>query len=197
MEPFIGAFILLWIISRSNFGITDSSISDKWEALGWSEFQLSWVMENGDQRNMMMDKLVRTTRTQEEGESESVSTEIMAYRLWVTGDNINRRYPNPTGQYGTLFHSWNPSWKFDSFAAASAAGQAWIDASDQPAGEPSLPPTAPEPEEPLPPPPVAPPSGEPLPPPSTTPPAASPSPLLTNSGVNALNGQDLPYIGEW
>ena len=203
MEPlFLGVFVL-WLISRSNMNLSSDQITDRWEPVQYTEFELVWESD-GLQRKMFMDKLVRTTVVTSPDPDAAVETTptIIAYRLWVTGDNLARRYPNPNNPDGTLHHGWNNSWKFETFAQAAAAGQAWIDGStSQPEGDP-IPPVAP-----LPPstpddgevgpdaPPTLPPSGEPLPPAGPPSGGVPSSPLLSNSGVNALNGQDLQYVG--
>ena len=203
IDPLFGGLILLWLISRSNLTTQDGNWeTKKWVPLGWSEYQLQFEV-NGLSRTMYMDCLKVKTFKEVDGVKELVSTSIGGYRLWITGEGMNRRYPNPNGQWGTMFYAWNPSWIFTSFNEASTAASNCVTQTTETGtetGDPYIPPVAPSEPEPLPPPPVAPPSGEPVPSTPTAPtiPTTPFTPndlLLTNNGINPLNGQDLSSIG--
>ena len=203
IDPLFGGLILLWLISRSNFTTQNGNWENKkWIPMGWGEYQLQFEV-NGLSRTVYMDKLEVKTFKEVDGIKELISTSIGGYRLWITGEGMGRRYPNPNGQWGTMFYAWNPSWIFTSFSEASTAASNWVAETikEPETSEPTLPPVVPPSDEPLPP---LPPSGDPIPPTSPDVPTApsTPStpfipntPLLSNNGINSLNGQDLSYIG--
>jgi len=200
IDPVFGGLILLWLISRSNFTTQNGNWENKkWIPMGWGEYQLQFEV-NDLSRTVYMDKLEVKTFKEVDGIKELISTSIGGYRLWITGEEMGRRYPNPNAQWGTMFYAWNPSWIFTSFSEASTAASNWVAETikEPETSEPSLPPVVPPSEEPLPP---LPPSGEPIPPTSPDVPTAPSTPfipntpLLSNNGINSLNGQNLSYIG--